>query len=155
MVRLLAGSSIRVSPIRPTVVKPITPAEIKIMSIIWSALKSLLQGVPWGLCGNKGVYWLTCVVFVQSQHCTCTHLEVFLPSARTPLCHLSHSLCHFNITQTGPADMLTEILSENARPWPFFFNPPQMKHVGMKAGQTSRACSEQRRPGIFNSNRLF
>lgn len=38
MVRLLAGSSIRVLPIRPTVVKGITPAEIKIMSIIWSAL---------------------------------------------------------------------------------------------------------------------
>lgn len=38
MVKLLASSSIRVLPIRPTVVKSITPAEIKIMRIIWSAL---------------------------------------------------------------------------------------------------------------------
>lgn len=150
MVRLLACSFIWVLLIRPTVVKFNTPAEIKIMII--ECIKSPWQGVFFE-CVLEIRYWLTCRVVLQSKHCTSTQLKVLSPVCS---CRLFNCPRWFKITQTGPAVMPTEIASDNS--WPFFsflFNPLQMKHVGVKAGKTSWACSEQTRPGVFNCSSVF
>lgn len=130
MVRLLAGSSIRVLPIRPTYYT----SWDKDYEHYLERIKSLWQGVLWGLSGNKGVYSLTCVHPPEGISPVRTHVPLSSFSLSLPFQHNPN-----RSSRHADRDIIGERLA-------FFLNPPQMKHVGVKAGKTSRACSEYSTP---------